>query len=96
MHPRCHPPRRLLYGASMSGIRKTRRGQEALRHHRTKPQPRPIPPGTLHEAVEAERLVCRRKQAAEALGVSISTIDRHVVPTLHAVKTPLPTAHGGR
>jgi hypothetical protein len=38
--------------------------------------------------VEAEQLAYSRKQAAEALGVSISTIDRRVVPSVQTVKTP--------
>jgi hypothetical protein len=42
----------------------------------------------MREVVEAERLAYRRKQAAEALGVSVSTIDRRVVPSVHTVKTP--------
>ena len=37
---------------------------------------------------EAERLAYSRKQAAEALGVSISTIDRRVVSSVSTVKTP--------
>jgi hypothetical protein len=42
----------------------------------------------LREVREVERLAYRRKQAAEALGVSISTIDRHLVATVNTVKTP--------
>jgi hypothetical protein len=42
----------------------------------------------MREVVEAERLAYRRKQAAEALGVSVSTIDRRLVPSVHTVKTP--------
>jgi hypothetical protein len=43
-----------------------------------------VPPASrgLHEAREVERLAYTRRQAAEALGVSISTIDRHVVPSI--------------
>jgi len=37
---------------------------------------------------EADRLAYSRKQAAEALGVSISTIDRRLVPSVGTVKTP--------
>ena len=37
---------------------------------------------------EAERLPYSRKRAAEALGVSISTIDRRVVSSVSTVKTP--------
>jgi Recombinase len=42
----------------------------------------------LQEVEEPERLAYSRKQAAEALGVSVSTIDRRVVPLLTTVKTP--------
>jgi hypothetical protein len=42
----------------------------------------------LREAGEVERLAYTRRQAAEALGVSISTIDRRIVPALHTVKLP--------
>ena len=35
-----------------------------------------------------ERLAYSRRQAAEALGVSVSTIDRRVVPVIATVKTP--------
>jgi Recombinase len=46
------------------------------------------PPHELREVVEVERFAYSRKQAAEALGVSISTIDRRVVPSVRTVKTP--------
>jgi hypothetical protein len=42
----------------------------------------------LREAQQIERLAYTRRQAAEALGVSISTIDRYVVPAIESVKTP--------
>jgi Recombinase len=42
----------------------------------------------LREADQVERLAYTRRQAAEALGVSISTIDRHIVPAIETVKTP--------
>lgn len=42
----------------------------------------------LREAAEVERLAYSRRQAAEALGVSISTIDRRVVPSIETVKLP--------
>lgn len=88
MHPRCHPTQGLLYGASMSGKRKKRREQKLLRHRRVEPKLIWAPPGGWREVVEAERLAYSRKQAAEALGISISTIDRRVIPALYTVKTP--------
>jgi hypothetical protein len=36
----------------------------------------------------SSKLAYNRRQAAQALGVSISTIDRRVVPTIDTVKTP--------
>lgn len=42
----------------------------------------------MQEVDEASQLAYSRKQAAEALGVSISTIDRRVVPSVYTIKTP--------
>jgi Recombinase len=42
----------------------------------------------LQEAGKVERLAYSRRQAAEALGVSVSTIDRRVVPSIDTVKLP--------
>jgi hypothetical protein len=42
----------------------------------------------LRQADEVERLAYTRRQAAEALGVSVSTIDRYVVPAIETIKTP--------
>jgi hypothetical protein len=86
MHPRCHPTQGLLYGA-VSAKRKKRRERKVLRHNRAEPTLIWAPPSELQEVVEAERLAYSRKQAAEALGVSVSTIDRRVVPAVHTVKT---------
>jgi recombinase len=87
MHHRCYPTHRLLYGA-VSAKRKKRRARKLLRQHRVEPQRIWAPPEELHEVDEANRLAYSRRQAAEALGVSISTIDRRVVPSVHTVKTP--------
>ena len=51
------------------------------------PTPRSSSRG-LQAAVKVERLAYSRRQAAEALGVSISTIDRHIVPSISTVRTP--------
>lgn len=88
MHPRCYPTPGLLYGASMSAKRKKRHQRKLQRQRRTEPKLLWAPPGEWREPVEAERLAYSRKQAAEALGISISTIDRRVVPLLHTVKMP--------
>jgi hypothetical protein len=50
--------------------------------------PPAAPSPGLREVQTVERLAYSRRQAAEALGVSISTIDRHVVPAIETVKTP--------
>jgi hypothetical protein len=71
----------------MSARRKRRREQKR-RQHRTEPKRTWAPPGELQEVEEADRLAYSRKQAAEALGVSISTIDRRLVPSVSTVKTP--------
>jgi hypothetical protein len=42
----------------------------------------------LRQAEEVERLAYTRRQAADALGVSVSTIDRYVVPAIETIKTP--------
>lgn len=73
---------------SMSAKRKKRRRERRLRERRTEPKRIWAPPGELQEVEEPNRLAYSRKQAAEALGVSISTIDRRVVPFVHTVKTP--------
>src|SRR5437763_14103098 len=39
----------------------------------------------VHAAVK--RLACTRKQAAEALGVSLATLDRRVIPAIETVRT---------
>src|SRR6266542_1171709 len=71
----------------MSAKRKKRR-ERKLHRHRVEPKRIWALPGELQEVAEPERLAYSRKQAAEALGVSISTIDRRVVPSLNTVKTP--------
>jgi hypothetical protein len=42
----------------------------------------------IQEAGHVRRLAYTRRQAAEALGVSISTVDRRVVPSIDTVKLP--------
>jgi Recombinase len=65
-----------------------RRQRKLQRHRGAEPKRSWAPPGELQEVEEPNRLAYSRKQAAEALGVSISTIDRRVVPYVHTVKTP--------
>jgi hypothetical protein len=71
----------------MSARRKRRRERQRRRHHEGKPQAS-WAPGQLHEVRDVERIAYSRKQAAEVLGVSISTVDRRIVPAVSTVKTP--------
>ncbi len=50
--------------------------------------PEAVPSPELLVAAKVERLAYTRRQAAEALGLSISTIDRHIVPAIETVKLP--------
>jgi len=71
----------------MSGRQKRRRKRQR-RQHEAQPKRRWAPTGALREVDEVDRLAYSRRQAAEALGVSVSTIDRRVVPSISTVKTP--------
>lgn len=71
----------------MSARRKRRR-ERKLRQRKPESKRTWAPPGELQEVDAADRLAYSRKQAAEALGVSISTIDRRLVPSVSTVKTP--------
>jgi hypothetical protein len=71
----------------MSARRKGRRERKRRRHER-EPHVSWAPRGELREVHEVDRLAYSRKQAAESLGVSISTIDRRLVPAVSTVKTP--------
>ncbi len=69
--------------------RRKRRPERQRRHQAAKIPRQPWPRAEgLRETEKVERLAYSRRQAAEALGVSISTIDRRVVPTINTVKTP--------
>lgn len=89
MHCECYPTHLLLYGAPMSGKRRKRREHKLQRRRRAEPKRIWAPPGELQEVDgEVDRLAYSRKQAAQAFGVSISTIDRHLVKVVNTVKTP--------
>src|SRR4051794_37472516 len=47
----------------------------------------PLSARDLRAADKVERLAYTRRQAAEALGVSVATLDRRVVPVIETVKT---------
>lgn len=72
----------------MSSRRKRRRERQR-RHQAVRTPQRSLPhAGEFRETEKVERLAYSRRQAAAALGVSISTIDRRVVPAIGTVKTP--------
>jgi hypothetical protein len=71
----------------MSPTRKRKRDR-ARRHQIVAPRSTLVRSVELREASTVERLAYSRRQAAAALGVSISTVDRRVVPTIDTVKTP--------
>ena len=71
----------------MSARRKRRRERQR-RQRGSNPQRTWAPTGELQEVDKVDRLAYSRKQAAEALGVSISTIDRRLVPAVNTIKTP--------
>jgi hypothetical protein len=53
-------------------------------------RPGPVTPPVAadgHVSGPAARLVCSREQAAQALGISLATLDRRVVPAIATVKT---------
>jgi hypothetical protein len=85
MHLRCYPTRGLLYDA-LSARRKRRRQRRRNENQATRGPS--LPHLDLREARQIRRLAYSRRQAAEALGVSIATVDRRVVPAIHTVKTP--------
>jgi hypothetical protein len=72
----------------VSAKRKKQRERKLLRQRHAGPKRIWAPPGELQEVEDPDRLAYSRKQAAEALGVSVSTIDRRVVPLVNTVKTP--------
>jgi hypothetical protein len=69
----------------MARRRQRRRREKELRH-----APRSGTPGTAADGQvggPVERLIYSREQAARALGVSLATLDRRVVPAIATVKT---------
>ncbi len=70
------------------GARHKRRRERARRSQTAAPRNASVRAVELRGASAVERLAYSRRQAAEALGVSMSTIDRRVVPRIATVKTP--------
>lgn len=71
----------------MTSRRKRRRQRPYRKEAAGGPRRSPPHAAELRETEKVERLAYSRRQAAEALGVSISTIDRRVVPAIDTVKT---------
>src|SRR6266511_2734437 len=67
--------------------RRQRRRREKERRH----APRPVAPLAAADGraldAQIERLVYSREQAAQALGVSLATLDRRVIPRIATIKT---------
>ncbi len=68
----------------MANRRQRRRSDKEHRHSRRSPTPSP-PDVQLAERVEP--LAYTRQQAAKAIGVSLATLDRRVVPAIATVQT---------
>jgi hypothetical protein len=66
--------------------RRQRRRRDKERRHAPRPVTRPVPTEG-HVDGPAERLVYSREQAARALGISLATLDRRVIPTIATIKT---------
>jgi hypothetical protein len=69
----------------MARRRQRRRGEKQQRH-----TPRSVTPPVAADGQvggPVERLVYSREQAAQALGVSLATLDRRVIPAIATVKT---------
>jgi hypothetical protein len=69
----------------MARRRQRERAEKQRRH--TTPPVSVLSARDLQRTDRVERLAYTRKQAAEALGVSLATIDRRVVPVLETVRT---------
>jgi hypothetical protein len=68
--------------------RRRRKRERARREQNARPRSTTASAAEFRKASEVECLAYSRRQAAQALGVSISTIDRRVVPGIATVKTP--------
>ncbi len=66
--------------------RRQRRRRDKERRHAPSPVTPPVPIGGRADG-PAERLFYSREQAAHALGISLATLDRRVIPAIATVKT---------
>jgi hypothetical protein len=81
-------PERLFAQRTLSESRVAASQEPSVDDYRQTEALIPVPSPALRVAEEVERLAYTRRQAAEVLGVSISTIDRRVVPMINTVMTP--------
>lgn len=76
----------------MAAKRQRRRAEKRRRRRRTQRDQGGFslsaPKAELRLAERVERLTYTRRQAAEALGISLATLDRRIVPALTTVKMP--------
>lgn len=84
MHHRCNKRHHCCMLCIVANRRQRRRAKKDRRRTLPSPLVRTRPPEVYfaRPADRVERLTYTRRQAAEALGVSLSTIDRRVVPVL--------------
>src|SRR4051812_19132471 len=76
-----------MYGVGMAQQRQSRKERKERRHRAAvESRAAPVTAG-FAQADQVRRLTYSRAQAAEALGVSVQTIDRRVVPAITTVKT---------
>lgn len=68
----------------MANRRQRRKGEK---EHRHAPPPRKLPAPDVQLAERVERLAYTREQAAKAIGVSLATLDRRVIPAIATVQT---------
>ena len=85
MHSQCKSASRLLYAVSHAVSPPAAEGRRPAPSRLGVPAARRVAGVELAERVE--RLAYTRKQAAEALGVSLATLDRRVVPVIATVAT---------
>lgn len=67
---------------------RSRRRERKRRHQNARTERSEARGIELYSTGQVKRLAYSRRQAAEALGVSISTIDRRLVPAVQTVKLP--------
>jgi hypothetical protein len=90
MHPECIRPQGCCTLYPVVPNRATRRRNQRRRPRQSAATPISARPETppVEQAAVVRRLTYTRRQAAEALGVSIATLDRRVLPVIETVRMP--------